>query len=115
MTTTRAERLWIYMRREDLRAKDIAREYDVTINRVSEWLNSSGEEIPPNFPWNGHLEPWEEMSIWRRREGWGIREAGRRMGVSHVTLLKRERGDGEWSETYDWWERRRERAAERSA
>lgn len=100
---TRAERLWIYMRRKDLRAEDVAEHYGVTVNRVSEWLNSDGEDIPPDFPWDGHLEPWEQMAIWRRRKGWTIHEAGARVGVSHVTLLKRERGGGNWEETYNWW------------
>jgi hypothetical protein len=26
------------------------------------------------------------------------------MGISHVTLIARERGEGEWEETYHWWE-----------
>ncbi len=57
-------------------------------------------------------EPWELLQIWRRREGWTIREAARHMRLSHITLIARERGEWSWRETERWWN---ERAARLSA
>lgn len=40
----------------------------------------------------------------RKRMGWGVREASEKIGISHVTLIKRERSRGEVEALKEFWE-----------
>lgn len=77
----------------------------VPVDTWREWETQGGETLPREVGTGlGKVEKWEMMTLWRRRARWSIKEAAQRMGISHVTLIARERGEGEWEETYAWWE-----------
>lgn len=42
----------------------------------------------------------------RRQEGWTVRELAEVLGVSHVTIIKWERSEGDVERLFDFWQER---------
>jgi transposase len=92
---TGGERLWVWMRRVGMRTEDAARYWGVREEVVTDWLKDRAP-LPVPLPVAVRvLRDGERLALWRRREGITLREAARRAGVSHVTLIRRERGHGD--------------------
>jgi hypothetical protein len=45
----------------------------------------------------------EMIALARRRKGWSVGIAAATMRISKPTLIKREHGRGEVTETWNWW------------
>lgn len=106
---TSGERLWIYMRRFDMTNAFVAYYFGVPEAMVTDWLHDRPTApawwLPPAVMLKGGLMSHERLALARRRRGWTLREMARRLGMSHVTLIRRERGIGPLQPLLDWWER----------
>lgn len=100
---TKGERLWLWGRRWGKDNAGIGETYGASAKVVSHWLHTLDDEDVPEVALKEPIQKWELIAIARRRQGWSIREMARRLGVSHVTLINRERGGGDWMEVWMWW------------
>ena len=107
MLTTK-ERTELYLRREGLRKKDIARELRVPPQEIAGLL-AGGMPARYQVPTDTPLGPGEILYLCRLEEGLTIAEAAEAYGVSHVTVIKWERGLGEWERGIRYWEARASR------
>jgi DNA-binding transcriptional regulator YiaG len=99
---TLPETIWLTRRRLGLTQVAFAARLGATVHEVYDW--ERGAKVPDHLAWPVVVPtPLEWAVVLRRRSGLGLKEVARRMGVSHVTLLKRERGEGRVSELMRWW------------
>lgn len=89
---TPAERLWLWRRLAGLTQAAAAGRLRVPLRSYQRAeAGNTGCIAPPRAP---RPSPGDLCALARRRSGLSLREAARRLGVSHVTLLAREgRGD----------------------
>lgn len=85
---TKGERFWLMRRRSDENADQTARRLGVSEDKISAWENGRDQERCPTVALHPKLSVGEALAIARRRKGWAITAAARRMKTSHVTLIK---------------------------
>ncbi len=103
---TNGEYLWLWMRRLDHTRASAAKLFGVPPKTITAWTRDRPAPGGATAPAMEVAQIWDHecISIARRRRGWSLREAARRMGMSHVTLINRERGGGEVGALIAWWE-----------
>ena len=83
---TRGEERWLRRLRAGLSQAQLAR-----VLGASRSARGRAEADPAPGTAGLRLDPAERLRLARRRSGCGLRETARRVGVSHVTLLRWER------------------------
>lgn len=104
MYLTKGERLWLWGRRLGKSREQVALIYGVppaTISRWMLWAEDDGEI--PEVALADPIRGWEMMAVARRRMKISITALAAEQGISHVTLIKREKGQGDWRASWDWW------------
>lgn len=106
MGLSRGERLYLWRKRRGMIARDVVEHFglsggsrtvtDMERDRVP-------QEVIPELILEDGVQPWERCTILRRRAGWRIVDMAERMGLSHMTILAYERGDGGWENYVEWW------------
>ena len=102
---TKGERLWIWGRRWGKRREDLAAIYSVSGATISTWFKgfAHNDSEVPEVALKEPIQKWEMMAVARRRMGISITALAAQQGISHVTLIRRERGEGNWRVSWDWW------------
>lgn len=99
------ERFWIWQRRHGVSRDAAAKSYAVKPQTVTDWTRDRKPDVP-EVPLKAELTPGEISSLYRRRAELGVRAAARLIGISHVTLIAREKdiGPSALSDVIPWWE-----------
>jgi transcriptional regulator with XRE-family HTH domain len=100
MKLTRGESLELWLRATGTSKGQYARAEGVSPNVVTNWIND--RVVGPTK--HVKLRHADRLWLFRRRAGWTIREMARRYGVSHVSVIRWERGQGRWERGIRWWE-----------
>ena len=101
---TKGERLWLWGRRWRKNSTAIAEFYSVTTTQVGKWIRAMKDDKDiPEVALTEPIKEWEILAIARRRVGISIDRLAAKQGISHVTLISRERGKGNWRASWRWW------------
>lgn len=104
MYLSKGERLWIWGRRLGKSREDLATIYDVEPAQITQWFRFTEDDAGiPEVALKEPIHGWEMMAVARRRMGVTIDDLAEQQGISHVTLIRREKGDGDWRESWSWW------------
>ncbi len=105
MYLTKGERLWLWGRRWSKSREEMAEVYGVDLATISSWywIGSDDDSVVPEVALKEPIYKWELMAVARRRLGISISGLAKEQGISHVTLIRRERGQGDWMASWDWW------------
>lgn len=103
----KGELLYILRRRRGLNQAAFAKRYGITHDVLSE-IEKGRRAVPPNLRPGGRIAPTkgERVTALRRRLGLSIPDLAHLFDISHITLIARERGEGDASEILDWLEER---------
>ncbi len=88
---SRSERFLLNRRRLGFTNKQYTEKYKVTKNQLTSWENGRNTDTIPDVILHPKMTMGEALFIARRRRSWGIREAAKIIGVSHVTYLEYEK------------------------
>jgi hypothetical protein len=91
MRLTRGEGWWLLRRRMSMTCAGMAHRQAISEDRLRRW-EYDREAAPMPARASGPLTPGEWCALQRRRRGWTLVEAARRIGVSRQTLWKAEWG-----------------------
>lgn len=96
MQLSKGEKAYLVRRRSNRLATEVAAEYGVGPDVVTDWeRNRRTHDVPP-ARLRGGLRPGEALVILRRRRGFTVYQAARRAGVARSTWMGWERGRGDW-------------------
>lgn len=100
----KGERLWIWGRRLGKSREALARIYGVPAATITKWFRFTEDDAEiPEVALQEPIHNWEMMAVARRRKGISITALAAEQGISHVTLIRREKGQGDWLASWDWW------------
>jgi len=102
-----SERVYLSRERARMTQPQMANRFGLTTDEWREYETGEKNHPPKHIMVNGRVMNWELMKLWRRRHEWSVKDFAVRIGLSHVTLIHHERGRGDWTETFTWWERHR--------
>ena len=84
--------------------EDLATIYDVDPSQITQWFRFTEDDAEiPEVALTEPIHGWEMMAVARRRMGVTIDDLAEQQGISHVTLIRREKGSGDWRESWAWW------------
>lgn len=90
---TAGEHLSIMRRRLGWTQPQAARACGVSLIRWQRWENDVSHTVPPGLVLAAQVtvpHAGELARVWRRRLGWTVRDAGRRLGWSHLRVIRAE-------------------------
>lgn len=94
---TQQEQMHVLRRREHLTQNEFAAKHGMkghTMARMEQGKLPMAAHVVSDD--DVAAEPWELARVARRRLGWGIKEAAKKMKISHVTLTYWEKGWRNW-------------------
>lgn len=97
------ERFWIWRRRRGIRREDVGAEFGVLPKIITAWERGQREDVP-DVALVAELTVGEQNSLLRRRSGMTIAQLRKKTGLSHLAIIRRERGEGETEELLKWWQ-----------
>lgn len=101
---SKGERFWLNRRRLNKTQAQASRLYKVSEDRITAWENERNIDSCPHVVLHAKLTTGEMLALARRRKEWDIREAAKKMGVSHVTVIKWEDDrNSTQAEALAWW------------
>lgn len=101
---SKGERLWIWGRRLGKSREDLATIYGVDPSQITRWFRFAEDDAGiPEVALKEPIYKWEMMAVARRRMGISITELASQQSISHVTLIRREKGQGDWMASWNWW------------
>lgn len=100
---TPGERLWVWRRREGMRSEVLAKRLGVGPKVITAWERGERGEDVPDVTLEEPLRIGEQLALVRRRKGWSIRITAMKMGTSHVTIIRLERGGGDVEGAVEFW------------
>lgn len=103
---SKGERFWLNRRRLGKTQFQASKLYKVSEDKITAWENERDAESCPHVVLHAKLTTGEALALARRRKGWDIRQAARKMRVSHVTLIKWEDDRNSTQEqALQWWDK----------
>lgn len=100
---TAGEELWLYRKYKGLRQEELA--VKLGIGRTTYWKIETDQiefEVPSHYSVVPSLS--QQLALARRRAGWSLRRTAAKMGISHVSFLKREQNGS--LNLMVWWRTR---------